>query len=97
MSHAIFDGLARRAAFMTLGAVGLAGLRGSSSAEAENRQRNRKKCDVNELCKKQQGQCIAFLKPVCNGDPECEAIATTCCPAFGNCDPVGLILCIAPA
>jgi hypothetical protein len=33
MSHAIFDGLTRRAVFMTLGAVGLAGLRGSSSAE----------------------------------------------------------------
>ena len=97
MSHGIFDGLTRRAAFLTLGAVGLAGLRGSPATEAENRTRNTKSCDVEKLCKKQQRQCIDLLKPTCNGEPECEALIKLCCPALGNCDPVGFIACISPA
>src|SRR5215218_2088609 len=96
MSQAIFDGLTRRAALLTLGAAGLAGLRGSTATEAEDRQRNRKKCNVNKLCKRQVEQCIDVLKPTCDGGPECEAIVEFCCPSFGSCDPAGFIDCISP-
>jgi hypothetical protein len=97
MSYAILDGLTRRAALLTLGAAGLAGLRGSTATEAETRQRTKKKCDVEKLCKRQTGQCIDLLKPTCNGDPECEGFVKLCCPKFGKCDPVGFIACISPA
>jgi hypothetical protein len=97
MSYAILDGLTRRAALLTLGAVGLAGLRGSTATEAETRQRNTKKCDVEKLCTRQTGQCIDFLKPLCEGDPECEGLIKFCCQKLGKCDPVGFNVCISPA
>ena len=96
MNYSIFDGLTRRAALLTLGAVGLAGLGGSTATEAENRHRNRKKCDVKKLCKRQKGQCIDSFAAICQGESECEAIVEFCCSAFGNCDPAGFFDCITP-
>jgi hypothetical protein len=98
MSHAMFDRLTRRTAFLTLGAAGLAGVKGVPATDAKNKHKNKhkktKKVDVNSLCKKQRGQCITTLTPTCQGDAQCAAKAQTCCQALGICDPAGFLLCV---
>src|SRR5215213_3649375 len=94
MSYAIFDGLTRRTAFLTLGAAGLAGLGRSTPTDAKTRHKNRKKGkkeDPKKLCKKQPAQCTASLTPVCQGSAECIAKAQLCCASFRSCDPAGFL------
>jgi hypothetical protein len=111
MSHTMFDRLTRRAAFTTLGAVGLAALGWPIATEAKNTHKKKRKdkknqqkekqgqpapvVDVQALCRPQTEQCIAFFIPTCNGGSACEALARTCCPSFGNCDPAGFFECAA--
>ena len=92
----MFDGLTRRTAFLTLGAVGLAGLGRSPATHAKTRRKKGMKEDPKKLCKKQTGQCLTFLNPTCNGDPKCLAIAQQCCPLLGSCNTTAFLDCVVP-
>jgi hypothetical protein len=98
MSHAMFDRLTRRTAFLTLGAAGLAGVKGVPATDAKNKHKNKhkktKKVDVNSLCATQTEPCITGLTPVCEGVADCVAKVQTCCQALGICDPAGFLLCV---
>jgi hypothetical protein len=104
-----FDAITRRASLLTLGAAGLAALGLSSSTDARKRNgngkrnnngkngKNRKqnKGKINARCKKQVGECEAFLTPQCEVENCAEIIA--CCAFLGQCNVDGFFTCLIEA
>lgn len=95
MESRTFDALTRRASLLTVGMAGLASLaRPLTSAAKKNRKnKNKKKGDVNKLCKTQVGQCETFINTFCQGQPGC-ADLLDCCSEVGVCDFTGFIACV---
>jgi hypothetical protein len=83
----------RRGSLLTLGATALiasivrsAGAEVGKASKKTNRLRTKK-------CKKQVGQCSAFLQEACLGNPTCES-AITCCGLLANCNATDALTCI---
>jgi hypothetical protein len=90
MNRNTFDALTRRASLVALGAAGIAALGQTDRMSAK------KKRDVNQLCKRQVGQCLAFFIPQCE-DAACHARINLCCPQFGTCSLSGFYDCAQAA
>jgi hypothetical protein len=88
MDDVSFDALTRRASLLTLGVAGLTGLAGSITADAKKKNKKNDK----KKCKKQVGQCTAFLMAVCAGDPNCQD-SIDCCSSVGSCNMTAFLGC----
>jgi hypothetical protein len=93
MDDSAFDSLTRRASLATLGAAGLAGLTMPMTSEAKKK---KKKGDPNKLCKKQVGDCTAFLTALCGGNPDCQD-SIDCCSSFATCNTSAVLACLVTA
>lgn len=84
--------LTRRTSLAALFATGLTGILARPQA-ADAKQSAAKK--AKKKCKKQEGQCVVSLSPICNGDPGCTAVIQQCCDFTSRCDIAGFFTCIA--
>jgi hypothetical protein len=91
-----FDTLTRRASLLGLGTAGLAAFAVPLAADGKKKKK-RKKGDVNQLCKQQVGECDIFVTGTCEGDAECLAEASACCPLLATCDFNGFLTCLQAA
>jgi hypothetical protein len=91
------EAVSRRGSLLTLAGAALATLRtGNRAAANKTRKHTKKKGDVNQLCKRQVGQCLAFFIPQCE-DAACHARINLCCPEFGTCSLSGFYDCAQAA
>ena len=70
------------------------GKNGKNGNNRKNRKsRKQDNAKINARCKKQVGECEAFLTPECELENCAEVIA--CCSFFGRCDFDGFFTCLA--
>jgi hypothetical protein len=93
MNPVAFDTLTRRASLAAAGAAGLAAFAHPITIDGKKKKR-KKKGDINQFCKPQVEQCIAFNNPsgACEGDPYC-----ACCSFFATCNMAGWFDCTVDA
>ena len=84
--------LTRRTSLVALIASGVAGALALPQA-TDAKQSVAKK--AKKKCKKQEGQCVVSLSPICNGDPGCTAVIQQCCDFTSRCDIAGFFTCVA--
>lgn len=82
--------LTRRTTLTALIASGFAGILARRQT-ADARQSVGKK--AKKKCKKQEGQCVLALSPICEGDPACSAVIQQCCAFTARCDIPGFFTC----
>ena len=82
----------RRASLISLGVAGL----GATMSPLATKGKNKKKPDVNKLCKPQVDQCKASFSVLCGGagDPDCVAVLG-CCESLATCEFTSFVVCLA--
>jgi hypothetical protein len=88
--------VSRRDSFRSAGAAALAGALAATAAGASKGKGKKSK----DRCKRQRGQCLAFVEEFCQPKAEpqsCEAGLAPCCEDFARCDAGQGIECIVQA
>jgi hypothetical protein len=97
VSDSSFDAFTRHASLISLGAAGMAAAAHPFAAAGKKKGKNRKKGDVNKLCKTQVEPCISIWMDTCGSDPLCQLTTQRCCQFFGTCDTTGFWTCLLGA
>jgi hypothetical protein len=93
MRDSAVGALTRRGSLLTLATTAMHASRSRlASADVALSSKKTKKLKTKK-CKKQVGQCSAFLEEVCLGNPVCES-AIPCCGLLATCNASDALTCV---
>jgi hypothetical protein len=83
--------ISRRASLLAVGITAIGAAHPARGAVEKSSKKSKK--IKTKKCKKQVGQCSAFLQEACQGEPVCEG-AISCCGLFATCNASDAVSCI---